>query len=118
MFGTWHHSPTAASQCGQVTSSAATRTFAARSRSSGGQSWRGGVSSARVRSRWLVAQANTQRRHVGEAVAALLEADKHAPEVVQGHPRSRETIHELIQLSGRRAPAELTDLAERAAALP
>lgn len=59
-----------------------------------------------------VAQAHTQRRHVGEATQALLTAEQHSAEMVQGHPRARETIRELVQLSGRRAPAELVNLAE------
>lgn len=65
-----------------------------------------------------VAQAHTQRRHVGDALAALLEAENHAAEMVHGHPTSRETIRELVQITGRRPPAELVDLARRAAALP
>ncbi|WP_096059090.1 helix-turn-helix domain-containing protein [Carbonactinospora thermoautotrophica] len=65
-----------------------------------------------------VARAHAQRRHVGEATAALLRAEQLAPEMIHGHPRSRQTLRDLVQLAGRRAPEELTALARRAAALP
>jgi transcriptional regulator with XRE-family HTH domain len=65
-----------------------------------------------------VARAHAQRRHVGDATTALLEAEQLAPEMVRGHARARETIRDLVQLSGRRALDELTELAQRAAAAP
>lgn len=76
--------------------------------------------SAERQSRFLVdvARAHTQRRQVGEAVAALLEAEALAPENVRTHHVARETIRDLIGFSGRRVPAELQALASRAAVEP
>lgn len=76
--------------------------------------------SAERQSRFLVdvARAHTQRRQVGEAVASLLEAEALAPEHVRSHHVARETIRDLVGLSGRRVPAELQALAARAAVEP
>ena len=65
-----------------------------------------------------VDQAHVQRRHLGEATFALLRTEQHAPEMVYGHPRARDTIRDLIQLVGRHVPAELAAPAERVAAQP
>jgi transcriptional regulator with XRE-family HTH domain len=62
-----------------------------------------------------VARAHAQRRHVGEAAAALLEAEALAPEQIHDHHLAREVIRELTQLSGRRIPESLRALAERSA---
>ncbi|WP_316739985.1 helix-turn-helix transcriptional regulator [Streptomyces sp. MK7] len=62
-----------------------------------------------------VARAHAQRRHVGEATAALLEAEALAPEQIQDHHLARDVIRDLIQLSGTRIPEPLRDLAERSA---
>lgn len=62
-----------------------------------------------------VARAHAQRRHVGEATAALLEAETLAPEQIQDHHLAREVIRDLIQLSEPRVPEPLRDLAERSA---
>lgn len=62
-----------------------------------------------------VARAHAQRRQVGEAVAALLEAETLAPEQIHGHYTARQTIRDLVRISGRRRPAELQALASRAA---
>ena len=62
------------------------------------------------------ARAYAQRRQVGEAVAALRAAERLTPEYIQTHPLVRQTIRELMQIS-RHTPAELLELAERAAAL-
>ncbi|QPP10852.1 helix-turn-helix transcriptional regulator [Streptomyces bathyalis] len=62
-----------------------------------------------------VARAHAQRRHVGEAVAALVEAELLAPEQIRTHHHARDVMRELIQLSGSRPPAQLTELAERSA---
>ncbi|WP_018557136.1 MULTISPECIES: hypothetical protein [unclassified Streptomyces] len=62
-----------------------------------------------------VAREHAQRRHVGEAAAALLEAESLAPEQVHDHYVAREVIRDLSQLSGRRVPESLRDLAERCA---
>ncbi|MEV5280756.1 helix-turn-helix transcriptional regulator [Streptomyces sp. NPDC052811] len=64
-----------------------------------------------------VARAHAQRRHVGEATAAILEAENLAPEQIQDHHLAREVIRDLIQLSGPRVPEALRDLAERSAIL-
>lgn len=61
-----------------------------------------------------VARAHAQRRHVGEAVAALTEAEGLAPEQIRSHRLSREVIRDLVQLSGNHVPSALADLAERA----
>jgi hypothetical protein len=60
-----------------------------------------------------VGRAHTQRRHVGEATAALLEAEKLAPEHVRGH-QSREAINDLLHIAERRASEDLLGLARRA----
>ncbi|MEU6252242.1 helix-turn-helix transcriptional regulator [Streptomyces sp. NPDC047043] len=62
-----------------------------------------------------VARAHAQRRHVGEATAALLEAEALAPEQIHDHHLAREVIRDLIQLSDPRIPESLRDLAERSA---
>jgi len=64
-----------------------------------------------------VARAHAQRRHVGEATAAILEAEALAPEQIQDHHLAREVIRDLIRLSGPRVPEALRDLAERSAVL-
>lgn len=60
-----------------------------------------------------LARAHVQRRHIGDAVAALLEAERQAPEQVQTHLLARETVKDLLSLAGRRAPPELLSLARR-----
>ncbi|PWI17875.1 transcriptional regulator [Streptomyces sp. Act143] len=62
-----------------------------------------------------VARAHAQRRHVGEATAALLEAEALTPEQIHDHHLAREVIRDLIQLSGSRVPEPLRELAERSA---
>ncbi|MET7287580.1 helix-turn-helix transcriptional regulator [Streptomyces sp. NPDC005573] len=62
-----------------------------------------------------VARAHAQRRHVGEATAALLEAEALAPEQIHDHHLAREVIRDLVQLSEPRVPESLRDLAERSA---
>jgi transcriptional regulator with XRE-family HTH domain len=65
-----------------------------------------------------IARAHAQRRHVGEAVQALLTAESHAAEQVQASLLARQLLRDLVTLGGRRAPQELLDLARRSAALP
>ena len=65
-----------------------------------------------------LARAHLQRRHTGDALAALLEAERQAPEQVQAHAQARETIHDLLNLAGRRATPDLLDLARRIGAVP
>lgn len=62
-----------------------------------------------------VARAHAQRRHVGEATAALLEAEALTPEQIHDHHLARGVIRDLIQLSGPRVPESLRGLAERSA---
>lgn len=65
-----------------------------------------------------LARAHAQRRHVGEAVQALLEAERHAPEQVRTHALARQLVRDLITLAGRRASEDLLALARRSAAMP
>ncbi|MFD6141290.1 hypothetical protein [Promicromonospora sp. NPDC060271] len=58
-------------------------------------------------------RAYTQRRQVGEAVAALLEVEELAPEQIRSHPLARQAIHDLTQIS-RRTPMDPQELAQRA----
>lgn len=60
-----------------------------------------------------VARAHVQRRHIGEAVAALLDAEQLAPEQVQTHVLVRQIVSDLLSLAGRRATPDLLDLARR-----
>jgi transcriptional regulator with XRE-family HTH domain len=64
-----------------------------------------------------VARAHAQRRHVGEATAALMEAETLAPEQIHDHHLARELIRDLIQLSDPRIPESLRNLAERSAVI-
>ncbi|MFI6845052.1 helix-turn-helix domain-containing protein [Kitasatospora sp. NPDC050467] len=68
------------------------------------------------RSRLLIdlGRAHAQRRHLGEALDCLLQAEKLAPESVRSHVAARETIHELVLIAGRNSPSELVKLAKRA----
>jgi transcriptional regulator with XRE-family HTH domain len=65
-----------------------------------------------------VARAHAQRRQIGEAIAALVDAGQVSPEQVRSHHLARSTIRELLDQSGRRAPTELMELARRAGAIP
>jgi transcriptional regulator with XRE-family HTH domain len=73
--------------------------------------------SAERQARFLldVARAHAQRRHVGEATAALLEAEALTPEQIHDHYLAREVIRDLIQLSEPRIPESLRSLADRSA---
>src|SRR5262249_44067712 len=65
---------------------------------------------------WLdVGRAHAQRRHVGDAVAAIRKAEDLAPEQIRGYRVTRETVATLVQLSGKRPSRELSDLAQRTA---
>ncbi|MBO1415434.1 helix-turn-helix transcriptional regulator [Streptomyces sp. FH025] len=68
------------------------------------------------RSRLLIdlGRAHAQRRHVGEAIDCLLQAEELAPESIRTHVAARATIRELILVAGRSAPSELVKLAKRA----
>jgi tetratricopeptide (TPR) repeat protein len=65
-----------------------------------------------------VARAHAQRRHVGEALTALLDAERVSPEYVRSHHLAHDTIADLFAQSGRQPPAELIDLAKRSGAMP
>ena len=65
-----------------------------------------------------VARAHTQRRHLGEALQALLDAEQISPEMLLSHSKARETVRDLVQIAGRRLPEELAALSGRAAANP
>lgn len=66
---------------------------------------------------WLdVARAHGQRRHTGDAIAALLRADELAPEQLRTHQLARDLIRDLLATTGRRPPAELVELSKRCAA--
>jgi hypothetical protein len=76
--------------------------------------------SAERQARFLidVARAHTQRRHVGEVVHALVDAERLAPEQISDHPRVREMVRDLLRLADRRPSDELSDLARRMGLLP
>jgi hypothetical protein len=59
-----------------------------------------------------VARAHAQRRHVGEAVAALQQAEAITPEQVRGHPLVRQLVSDLLTMQDPPA-ADLRDLARR-----
>jgi transcriptional regulator with XRE-family HTH domain len=74
--------------------------------------------SAERQSRLLtdLGRAHTQRRHLGEALECLLQAEKSAPESVRLSAAAREAVRELVLVSGRNPPAGLLGLAERTGA--
>jgi len=65
-----------------------------------------------------VAQAHSMRRRIGEALRALQDAERVAPEETRVHHLSRAITRDLLQLSGTRPRPELRDLAERFGVLP
>ncbi|WP_327143235.1 helix-turn-helix domain-containing protein [Nocardia sp. NBC_01327] len=65
-----------------------------------------------------VARAHAQRRQASEALQALLNAERLAPELVHHDHRSREVVRDLLQFAGRRPADELRELAARAAVTP
>ena len=65
-----------------------------------------------------LAQAHAMRRQIGEALHALQEAERIAPEETRVHYVGRAVTRELLQLSGLRPRPELRDLAERFGVLP
>jgi hypothetical protein len=65
-----------------------------------------------------LARAHAQRRHLGEATAALLAAERLSPEQIHAHASARETIYDLLGLSGRRPTQDLQELAQRCGAIP
>ena len=73
--------------------------------------------SAERRARMLidVARAHAQRRQVGEAVAALLQAEAVTPEQIRSHVLVRQLVSDLLTMQGPPS-AELCDLARRLSA--
>ena len=68
---------------------------------------------------WLdLAKAHAMRRQIGEALHALQEAERIAPEETRVHYVGRGVARDLLQLSGLRPRPELRDLAERFGVLP
>jgi transcriptional regulator with XRE-family HTH domain len=65
-----------------------------------------------------LAQAHAMRRQIGEALHALQEAERIAPEETRVHYAGRAVARDLLQLSGLRPRPELRDLAERFGVLP
>jgi outer membrane PBP1 activator LpoA protein len=65
-----------------------------------------------------LAQAHAVRRQIGEALHALQEAERIAPEETRVRYVGRAVTRELLQLSGLRPSPELRDLAERFGVLP
>jgi transcriptional regulator with XRE-family HTH domain len=59
-----------------------------------------------------VARAHAQRRQVGEAVAALVQAEAITPEQIRGHALVRQLVSDLLTMQDPPA-AELRDLARR-----
>ncbi|MEV0260683.1 helix-turn-helix domain-containing protein [Streptomyces sp. NPDC050617] len=62
-------------------------------------------------------RAHAQRRHFGDALDHLLQAEALAPEMIRGHVTARETIRELRLVAGRTATPELLALVERTDAM-
>jgi hypothetical protein len=71
--------------------------------------------SAERRGRFLVdvARAHAQRRDRGDAIAALLEAERIAPEQIRDHPKVRVLVRDLLQDPGWRSDQDLRGLADR-----
>jgi tetratricopeptide (TPR) repeat protein len=65
-----------------------------------------------------LAQAHAMRRQIGEALHALAEAERIAPEETRVHYVGRAVTRDLLQLSGLRPRPELRELAERFGVLP
>ena len=70
--------------------------------------------SAERQSRMLVdvARAHAQRRQIGEAVAALVQAEDITPELIRGHDLARQTVSDLLTMQDPPS-RELRGLAER-----
>jgi hypothetical protein len=65
-----------------------------------------------------LARAHAQRRHLGEATAELLAAERLSPEQIHANALVRKTIYDLLGLSGRRPTSDLQELALRCGATP
>lgn len=60
-----------------------------------------------------VARAHAQRRDRGDAIAALLEAERIAPEQIRDHPKVRVLVRDLLQDPGWRSDQDQGGLADR-----
>jgi transcriptional regulator with XRE-family HTH domain len=60
-----------------------------------------------------IARAHAQRRHIADATATLLEAERLAPEQIRAHASVSETVADLLGQAGRRPSTELAELARR-----
>ena len=65
-----------------------------------------------------LAQVHAMLRQIGEALHALAEAERIAPEETRVHYLGRAVTRDLLQLSGLRPRPELRELAERFGVLP
>jgi outer membrane PBP1 activator LpoA protein len=76
--------------------------------------------SAERQARYLLdlAQAHAMRRQIGEALHALQQAERIAPEETRVHYVGRAVTRDLLQLSGLHPRPELRDLAEQFGLLP
>ncbi|MFF9146154.1 helix-turn-helix domain-containing protein [Streptomyces sp. NPDC014861] len=72
----------------------------------------------RARLKMDLGRAYAQRRQVGEALEALLDAEDLSPDLIHTHVAARETIRDLLLFAGRTTPPELKELADRADARP
>ncbi|MFH8793985.1 helix-turn-helix domain-containing protein [Streptomyces sp. NPDC017941] len=72
----------------------------------------------RARLKMDLGRAYAQRRQVGEALGALLDAEELSPDLIHTHVAARDTIRDLLLFAGRTAPPELKQLADRADAHP
>jgi hypothetical protein len=60
-----------------------------------------------------IARAHAQRRHAGEALAPLLDAERLAPEQVRSHHLARSAVGDVLDQFGRLPPEQLLELAKR-----
>jgi transcriptional regulator with XRE-family HTH domain len=65
-----------------------------------------------------VARAHSQRRHIGEATTALIEADRLAPEHVRAHHHARSTLSDLLTQAGPRPSTDLIAFAQQTGLAP
>jgi hypothetical protein len=54
-----------------------------------------------------------QRRQIGEATAALTDAEQLAPEHVRAHHHVRQALEDLLAQAGNRPPVALVELAKQ-----
>jgi len=76
--------------------------------------------SPKRQARYLIdlARAHVMRRHTGDALRCLQQAEQLAPEQARSNRAAREAARDLVQLASRRTNQELRELAERFRVLP